>query len=158
MKKITLLIFITLLTFSVSAQWSYGPRLGLNFSTISGQWFDDEGEHYWITGFEAGGVGNYAIDDNLSIGAELLYITSGAKFEWLLYDEGDRSVNSSPDAYWIERYGNLRLPIYAKYMMGDEFKYYGILGPYFNYVLCGKYKDVISSQDYEEKGKIKFGE
>jgi hypothetical protein len=158
MKKFTLLFSLVFLSAFSFAQWSYGPRIGLNFSTVSGQWWSDEGDHYWITGFEAGAVGNYAMNDNFSVGAELLYITSGVKYEWLLEDEASRSVNSSSDAYWIERYGNLRIPIYAKYMMGDKFKYYGIIGPYFNFVLCGKYKDVIESRDYEQKGKIKFGD
>jgi len=157
MKKIILLLSLVFFSTLSFAQWSFGPRIGLNFSTVSGQWWSDEGEHYWITGFEAGGVANYALDDMLSIGSELLFISSGVKYEWLLDESASRSTQASTDTYWIERYGNLRMPIYAKVTFGDKIKYYGILGPYFDIVLCGKYKDVING-DVTDKGKIKFGD
>ena len=152
MKKYLLVLLTIFLAYSVSAQWSFGPRTGLNFSTISGEGRINSDDKNWIGGFEVGGFANYAIADNFLISTEILYINSGTQYNW------SHGSSQSIDAYLLERYGNLRIPIYAKYMRGKDFKFYGIFGPYFDFILCGKYKRDILLIDNNLKGKIKFGD
>jgi hypothetical protein len=155
MKKSILILISLLIVTTGFAQFSVGPRIGVNFSTVSGKdfWGGDY-KHKWITGLVVGAVGEYPFSDMISLDAEILYITSGAKYIYKL-DEGDRAVGQD-EGYWKETYGNLQIPILAKFNFGDEIQFYGNLGPYFSLVLCGKYKDVVDVYNYEQKGKIKF--
>jgi len=155
MKKFTILFVILLFASSSFGQYSVGPRLGVNFSTVSGKDYWGETKHKWTTGIVVGAVGEYVFTDLISLDAEILYITSGAKY---LYDISDGENRSSNEGYWKESYGNLQIPILVKFTIGDEIQFYGNLGPYFNLILCGKYKDKVEAYNYEQKGKIKIKE
>lgn len=154
MKKITILFACIIFASYSFGQWSVGPRLGVNFSTVSGENYWGETKHKWITGFVVGAVGEYALTDLISLDAELLYITSGAKY---LYDVDEES-RATVEGYWKESYGNLQIPILVKATIGDDIRFYGNAGPYFSLIIHGKYKDKVEDYNYERSGKIKFKE
>lgn len=154
MKKLIIFLITLFIMSSAFAQFSVGPRIGVNFSTVSGKDFwNGDYKHKWITGVVAGVVGEYAFTDMISLDAEILYITSGAKY---IYKIGDARAVGEDEGYWKETYGNLQIPILARFNFGNDIQFYGNLGPYFSLILCGKYKDVVEAYSYEQKGKIKF--
>lgn len=155
MKKLFLSIISLLVVTSGFAQFSVGPRIGVNFSTVSGKdYWSGDFKHKWITGLVVGVVGEYPFSDMISLDAEILYITSGGKYIYKL-DEGERAVGND-EGYWKETYGNLQIPILAKFNFGNDIQFYGNLGPYFSLILCGKYKEEIEAYNYSQKGKIKY--
>ena len=151
MKK-PLILLITLFMCSMSfGQWSVGPRLGVNFSTLTGKWnSDDDSKSRWIAGPVAGAVGNYSLNEKFVLSSELLYITMGEK---TIYTEGDsRSLNAT--SYSIrERYNCLQFAILAQALFGgNQLIYYANLGSYLTYKFGGVWKDGDGNQ-----GKIKYG-
>ncbi|HEY9115868.1 MAG TPA: porin family protein [Bacteroidales bacterium] len=155
MKRFTLLAVAFFLSSFLMAQWQFGPRLGMNFSTLSGEGYWGETDHGWIVGRIIGGVVTYSLDDHLSLVGEINHITSGGKFNYNYYDEESRSLAAN-EGQWKEIYSNVQLPIMVKYTIGDNIQFYGEIGPYFNFSLAGRYKDQIEEIDWEEKGKIRF--
>jgi hypothetical protein len=161
MKKLfTLSVFLLLTLFSYS-QYSAGARLGMNMSTITGRYSEnDEMKKGWVGGLVFGFVGNYQFTDVISLDAELLFSTMGGKFKYT-YDEGDgdgervQQADEMEDIF-TERFHYLQMPVMAKFTFGSDFKFYGIIGPYFGYALGGHYK--YDQWGNESKGKIKFKE
>jgi|GEM_PF-2265228 len=156
MKKFTLLFLLVILFTFSHAQWQFGPRLGLNFSTMTGEGYWDNTSNGWITGRIIGGVATYSLDNHLALVGELNHITSGGKFKYNYYEEGGERSLAADEGQWKELYSNVQIPIMVKYTFGDKIQFYGELGPYFNYTFCGRYKDQIDAINWEEKGKIKF--
>lgn len=136
-------------------QWEFGARLGANFSTISVANAWNDVDHRWIPGRVLGAVVVYNINDDFSVVSEMLHITSGAKFNYNYYPDESRSSDAT-NAHWKEIYSNIQIPILAKFKFGETYQFYGVLGPYFNYNLGGRYKNVWP--DNELKGKIRFGD
>ena len=150
MKKLSILL-ITLFMCSMSfGQWSVGPRLGANFSTLTGKWnSDDDSKSRWIAGPVVGAVGNYSLNEKYGLSSELLYITMGEKT--IYTDIGSRGVNET--SYSIrERYNCLQFAILAQALFGSQLMFYANLGPYFTYKFGGKWKDGDGNN-----GKIKWG-
>ena len=157
MKKFfTLSVFLLLALFSFG-QYSAGVRLGMNLSTITGKYSqDDDSKRGWVGGLVFGVVDNYEFTDMISLDAELLFSTMGGTFKYT-YDEGDGERVQLADEMEdksTERFHYLQMPVMAKFTFGTEFKFYGIVGPYFGYALGGHYKD--DQWGNESKGKIKF--
>jgi hypothetical protein len=155
MKKFTLLFSLVILFSFSNAQWQFGPRIGLNFSTMTGEKGWNNTSNGWITGRIIGGVATYSLDDHLALVGEINHITSGGKFNYDYNNDEARSLNSD-EGQWKEIYNNVQVPIMVKYTFGDKIQFYGELGPYFNFTFGGRYKDQIESINWEEKGKIKF--
>lgn len=155
MKRFTLLTVAFFLSSFLMAQWQFGPRLGMNFSTVSGENGWGETDHGWIVGRIIGGVATYSLDEHLALVGEINHLTSGGKFNYNYSDEEDRSLAAN-DGQWKEIYSNVQIPIMVKYTFGEKIQFYGELGPYFNFSFAGKYKDQIEAIDWEEKGNIRF--
>jgi len=156
MKKITLLSVAIFMSSFLFAQWEVGPRIGVNFSTISGKWStNDDAQHKWITGIVAGGFANYTVNEMFSVNGELLFINSGGKTIYNVYEDA-RSLNAT-EGYTIEKYNNLEIPVLFRFNFGDEIQFYAEVGPYFAYNLGGKYTIEIEAYNYNQEGKIKFG-
>ena len=161
MKKLftlTLLSFWALFSFG---QYSAGVRFGMNLSTITGKYLqDDDSKKGWVGGLVFGVVENYEFTDMISLDAELLFSTIGSKSKFNMDEGGERNlrVDGTDDyAYkFSERYHYLQLPLMAKFTFGEDFKYYGIIGPYFGYIIGGHYKAEGYGEKY--KGKIKYKE
>jgi len=80
MRKFTLLFAFLIFAFYCFGQWSVGPKVGINFHTITGKWSsDDESKYRFVTGPVAGAVGSYSFSDAFALNAELVYITMGRK-------------------------------------------------------------------------------
>ncbi len=152
MRKFTLLFVTLVFTFSSFGQWSVGPRLGVNFSTLTGKWnSNDDSKSRWITGPVVGAVGNYSFTDMFSLNAELLYITMGEKTIYT-YSEESRALNSQ--TYWEkEKYHCFQLPILFRADFLTNSLFFAFFGPYFTYKLGGKWKDSDGNS-----GKIKIQE
>jgi len=162
MKKLFSLSVFLLLTFFSFGQYSAGVRLGMNLSTITGQYSeDDELNKGWTGGLVFGLVGNYEFTDMISLDAELLFSTIGGQYKFS-YDEGgdgERSLLADGVEYkFTEHFHYLQLPVMAKFTFGTDFKFYGIIGPYFGYAMSGHYKYGGDEWDEPNKGKIKFKE
>lgn len=157
MKKIALLSFVLFTSSFLFAQWQFGPRIGPNFSTLSGENFWDNTSNGWIAGRIVGGVAVYNLDEHLALVGEINHITSGGKFTYEVYEDGGRAISDyGYEGKWWEIYSNVQIPVMFKYTFGDKIQFYGEVGPYFTYSFCERYKDQIDDLDWEEKGKIKF--
>jgi hypothetical protein len=154
MKKFTLVAIALFFSSLLFSQWHFGPRLGLNFSTLSGEGYWGETDHGWIVGRIIGGVATYNLDDHLSLVGEINHITSGGNFKYDYYEES-RSMNSN-EGQWKEIYSNVQVPIMVKYTIGEDIQFYGEIGPYYSFTFAGRYKDQIEAVNYEDKGKIKY--
>jgi hypothetical protein len=148
MKKFSILLAAIFMCSFGFGQWSAGPRLGLNLSTCSGKYADwDDSKKKWIPGLVVGGVGEYAFTDMISLDAELLFITSGAKYIYSYEDKA--SANDSEEETIIERYGSFQIPVLAKFTFGEDCQFYANAGPYFTFTICGKY--INKTFDFKEK-------
>ena len=149
MKKFSLILVILLLTSASFGQFSVGPRVGVNFATITGKHSEyDDSKSGWIAGLVIGAVGNYEYTDMVSFSAELLFITMGDK---TTYSETDIKSSQSDYNYTIiDRSHYIMLPILARFSFGSNFLFYGNLGPYFGYDVGGHYK-------FEEGGNVTKG-
>lgn len=138
MKRLLVVLMISLFVAPVFAQWTVGPRLGLNLSTCSGKYseYDDE-KSKWIPGIVVGGVAEYPFTDMISGVGELLFLSSGAKYTYTYEEEGYKSEECG----YIERYGKIQIPLLAKFTFGEDIQFYGDIGPYFDFTICGKYID-----------------
>ncbi len=155
MKKF--LFVITFLFFASTSfgQWSVGPRLGVNFATLTGTWSEhDDSKGGWVVGPVAGAVGSYGFSDMLSLNAELLYVVTGTKTKYT--EIGERSTNEDYTVTFNEHYNYLQMPILVRATFGSNFAFYANAGPYFAYKIGGKYK--AESNGNVTKGKIRFKE
>jgi len=140
MKKLLLLIIAVMAINYLSAQTYFGPRLGVNFATMSGQYSKDyETDHGNITGFVIGGVVDHHFSDMISLQGELLFAQKGWK-EDMTVSGTENGVSYSGESTEKYVFNTLEIPILVKATFGDDFKFYGNLGPYFNYKMGGKYE------------------
>ncbi len=98
---LTLLLCITVTTFSFSQEVSYGVRGGLNISNLD---FDPDPtfSNQHRNGFVFGGFVDYGITERFSMLAELQYSAEGAKADELRADY-------------------IQLPLMARFGLGDKF-------------------------------------
>ncbi len=155
MKKLLILFMTVLLSSQGFGQFSVGPRVGVNFATLTGKFSkDDDSKSGWITGFTFGAVGNYEFTDMISLNAELLFVTQGDKTKFT--DVGEKSTRAEYNYSLKERYHYLQLPLLAKFTFGSDLSFFGILGPYFGYKIGGHYK--AKSENTTIKGRVRFKE
>ena len=150
MKKIflsTVTASLLFLSMQSVAQISFGPKVGLNISRVSG---DDEAD---ITnakskvGFQAGGMLNAQINDYFAIRPELLFNNVGSIFK-----ETDLKMTLNTN------YLSLPINFVGQYPISDKFKLQGFVGPYAALGLGGKRKLEITdpSDPYNETINIKM--
>jgi len=141
MKKFLVAIMAVLFSAPSFAQYSsggfslsestlyYGIRLGANFSTLTGDYFDDMGTR---VGMNLGGVIGIRVSDSTPVFLEsgLYYASRGAK-------EGKSTLTTH----------NLEIPILIKYgiQATDDIAVLPYIGPYFAYGLGGKFKHEVST-------------
>ena len=131
MKQIKIILLLTAIAFSFStmAQFTYGPRLGVNFATLGGD--DEDGDYKTKIGLNLGAMGNYGINDMFSIQAELLYSAKGAKSE---YKDEDGDTESMPLSL-----GYIDIPIMLKATFGNDIKFFGLAGPTIGILMSAKF-------------------
>lgn len=135
------LVFAT--SSSLMAQMKIGIKASGNLSNI---YMEDTTTTTMKPGFNVGVMGEYFLNDNMSIGAELLYSMQGAQEK----HEGDNWSNK----YAITTH-NINLPILFRFYFG------GLaveVGPQVGFCLGGKYKSTITIGDKEEESTTSFSE
>jgi hypothetical protein len=140
MKKIKFILMFAAIaiSFSTMAQFTYGPRLGLNIANFGG---DDTDDTKSLIGFNLGLMGNYAINDMFSLQAELLYDTKGAKYEG---EDENGDTQTMPASL-----GYINIPIMAKATFGDEIKFFGQVGPTIGLLMSAKFDGESEYTTYE---------
>jgi len=138
MKKIKIILLLAAIAFSFStmAQFTYGPRLGLNIANIGG---DDADDTKTLIGFNLGVMGNYGITEMFSVQGEMLYDTKGAKFEGEDMDGNKETIPLNLNY--------ISIPIMFKATFGDEIKFFGQVGPTIG-ILMGAKMDGESEYSY----------
>lgn len=129
MKKILVLLFITICPFLLSAQWSIGGKAGVAFSNYKTKTPWKEVSNM---GFAFGAVAFKQIKNNLGVSFELHYIQKGY-FHKICND-----ISDELQANYLE------VPVMVDYSFIipslKNFKMHGTLGVYTAYWLSGKYK------------------
>lgn len=111
MKKFISFSLVLFLAAIANAQFSYGPRIGLNIATQ--KWSGSGSEFYDLSsmlGLNIGVFGNYSFSERLSGQAELFYSAEGTKEAESPGDESGRLV-----------FNYVRLPLLAQYHAGEAF-------------------------------------
>lgn len=156
-----LLLFITVLLISSAyaqeTKWEIGGELGLNLSTMSGNYGnvdrveDDGTKHGWIATPNVGFAAAYRATTLVAIVAGLYMIKSG-----LVYRNSFTSAGEEYSWSQRERYTTLRIPIMARFMWGQTWQFYALAGLYVSKRLCGRevYKD--SYSDEKSIHKLRF--
>ena len=102
MKKLILLVAVTLFAFNVNAQdVTFGAKAGVNFASLGG---DDADGLDSRTSFHVGGVVNIGLSEKFSVQPELVYSSQGAS-------EGDNDLKMD----------YLNIPVLAKIQVADGF-------------------------------------
>lgn len=160
-KNVCLLLICSLLFVNIQsfAQFSYGAKLGLNLSSTSGKENSNDNTDYKsLAGVQIGGVLNYAVDENISLQAELAYSQKG----WLEKEiYGNQNSTTRKRKFRLDY---IEIPTLIKYSFNipGEFKFYAIGGPYFGFVTGGRYKQTTTTNigsttiTTTYKGKVKF--
>lgn len=91
MKKTIFIIAFLAVISHVSAQFTIGPKIGLNISKEHGEKLLDEDVDF-RTGFNAGVFGRYEIGNKFDIQAELLYSQQGYKSDLPVIDYGGTKI------------------------------------------------------------------
>lgn len=144
MKKKLFLIFLTLFICSIAkSQISIGPKVGVNFSSITGK--TDLIEKEFLIGFNAGAILNIEINNIFSVQPELYFSQQGYKTTKEIFDTPAKT---------IDRINYLNMPVLAKLTLGKgNLKGYVNLGPYLGYMVGGK--NIIQLENSEaEKSKL----
>lgn len=113
MKKLLLTAAVILGCCTLSNAQAYGIKAGVNFASFRG---DDSKDFNVLIGWQAGGVAELEIFDHLSLQAEFLYSSQGAK--------------TKEDNYELNY---LTLPVVAKIYLTDSFNIQG--GPQFGLLI-----------------------
>lgn len=136
----SLLVIIMMLAFTgLQAQVKFGPKVGMNLSTMtlksSGISFDPK----MLVGFHAGLISEIGLADNLKLQPGILYSSKGSKYEITLFEE---TFDFSMAPAFIE------VPVNLMYSFGPgDTKFNVFAGPYFAYGIGGKYKSEGESED-----------
>jgi hypothetical protein len=154
MKKILLLFLLMLAVPTIRAQFSLGARASFNMAGQSGSmglW--DDSNYRWIYCFNPGIVASYRFSDLFSLQLETNYANTGSKADITITDE---TGNLLLDATMKSLFRSIQIPLLARFSFGNDLRYFGEAGPYFDLIVEGKYK--LKYQDEVVKGTIKIKE
>jgi len=150
MKKIFVFLISVFIVCQVSGQWRVGPRLGVNFTTLSGKWNDDDDtKNKWVVGPTAGATAGYSFNELFSLNADLLYIHMGNKTV-NTYEDIARQAGAT--TYTFKEYFNcIQLAFLAQIMFGTNISYFFFAGPFITYKFggCGVADDGTTLQKYK---------
>ena len=123
-------LFISLSSVYAQQQWSFGPRLGVNFSRIIG----DAPNNGFLPGFAGGLYLMYSDVNHFGISGDLLYSQKGGKYDF----SGDKYGN-----IYDQRLNYIDIPVVARYFlnMKGEFRPNLFLGGNAAFLLNGKAKN-----------------
>ncbi|MCF1423019.1 porin family protein [Mangrovimonas futianensis] len=147
---------------SINAQeFSFGPKAGVNFATLTGDIEDNDMQ----VGFHVGGAAEFKFNEKMAVQAELLYSRQGTK------DSYSESETVNGISYRYEEEGNIRLdyiniPLSFKYYIVNGF--YASAGPQLSILASAKseysYSESISgggfdnsesgSEEYDVKDEV----
>ena len=131
-------------TGSAFAQVSFGPKVGLNISTLAADSELGLPDTKSKIGFQLGGVLNAQLNDYFAIRPELLFNNVGTKFD-------ENGVKGSFNTNYL----TLPVNFVGQYPVSDNFKLQAFAGPYAALGLGGKYK--FESDFGNTDGSIKMG-
>ena len=133
MKKLLLSAAIAVIGFTqVSAQeFSFGPKAGVNFATLTGDVEDAE----FKVGLYIGGAAEYMFNEKMGLQAELLFSMQGAKNE---YTETFSAGGFTEELYEKEtlKLNYINLPVMFKYYIVDGFNVE--VGPQVSFLVSAK--------------------
>ncbi|MDB5235762.1 MAG: hypothetical protein JWR44_2755 [Hymenobacter sp.] len=112
---------------------SFGPRLGLNLSTISQSGTPDgtfSQDTKSIVGVQVGVTANIGITDNFSFQPSVLYSQKGAEFNGSQTDTSNPPYKTSVSATAKVKVNYLELPLNFVYTLGGEEGFQLFAGPY----------------------------
>lgn len=146
MKKILVLVFVTMVSTVTFAQVSWNVKAGVNSSSATGLKGTDKDGLESKIGYQIGLGMDYAISEKFSVQPSLLFITKGAKFSYTDDEENDKI---SIDPIYIE------LPVMAayKFHLEDNIKLALSAGPYLAYGIGGKWKEEYTYSGSTDKYK-----
>jgi hypothetical protein len=146
MKKIIAVIFFTVIIMNSSkAQFSIGPKFGLNYSRLTNIANDSGSMSRSIPGFNAGVAFNFSLGNAISFQPEILLIQKGCWIE----AEGNKNI------YTKFTTTNYEIPFILKYSFGQENVGFFIdAGPYLSYWARKKqiyHYDTLVTETYSDK-------
>ena len=145
MKKLIFPLII-LLGFSVNAQQEvkFGPKAGVNFSTIS-----NVPKAKMLTGFYVGAIAEIKFDDKFSIQPELMYSSQGAKYDYSVELVGISGT------HFRDKLDYINIPILAKYYISKGFSFE--FGPQFGFLVKAESKGevTVKGETFENNRDIK---
>lgn len=129
----------------LNAQFSIGPKLGINISTAAGDDVFDDLES--VVGLQFGVAGEVSISEQFAVQPEVLYFQKGSKIDFM-------GVETKTFLNYLE------IPILVKGKFGapDGLQFIATLGPSFGFGLGGKMKmgDEEVDFDFEDDNLSEF--
>jgi len=146
MKKIILTSLILCTAIAFSQKIKYGAKVGLNISSLRGNYPTEIDETKSKIGFHIGGFAEYSINDKFSLQPELLISTQGGSSENIEYYGGGsyyESFTQTPKLTY------LNLPLMLKYKVLEKLNVE--FGPQIGYLISAKSKwEYVDSTDPSE--------
>ena len=122
-KKSLFAILLLFLIQSIYTQdFSIGIRDGINWSSIKGEFRDENTDIKYLTGHNIGILFNYQLNSIISLQTEINFEQRGFKYQEI-YAGGGRKGDYQTSYVTI--------PIIVQYVVGNKVKYYGLTGLYF---------------------------
>lgn len=131
MRKFLFSAIVLATTYGNAQDVSFGAKLGLNISSLTGDVTDSKS----LIGAQFGGFAEIKISDKFAVQPELLFSMQGAKSE---YNESYLGDTYSEESKTKLNY--LNVPVLAKYFVADKFAI--LAGPQFGILMSAK-------EDYE---------
>jgi len=133
--KFVLVICLMFVFSNMQAQIKFGPKVGVNLSTMTMKYADLSFDPKTLIGFHAGVIFEIQLIGNLALQPSVLYSSKGSKFEFMNV-EGTFSP------------GYIEVPFNVAYGFGsDAIKFSLFAGPYVAYGLRGKIESGGVSED-----------
>jgi len=153
MKKLLILVaalFVVNIGFS---QTSFGVKAGFVNSGLSNLEGNEFISYNRGNGLLLGLMGQFGINEKLSVATELNFIQKGSSSEGNFDFLGVSSEFKNTTTI-----NSIEIPILLRFTAGENLKFYGNVGPYLGYAIGGRIKgeNTTGGQTETEKGKIFF--
>ncbi len=157
MKKLILIISVSLLSYGLHAQIGVGPTFGLNMASVAGEdWVGDDLEGIEMRpGVHMGLTANLSIPLLFQIQPSVLFSMQGTNYERTYVNVDGLDVSES--GYATLNY--LKVPLHFIKGFGPDMAQFQIfLGPYLGYGIGGKYENEMSINNVTTTtdGDVKF--
>jgi hypothetical protein len=133
--KSVLAVFLIFVCTNIEAQIKFGPKVGMNMSTMTMKTMGISLDPKTLIGFHIGAICEIALGDNFALQPGILYSSKGSKFQ-----VSTESATISPS--FVE------VPVNAAYSFGPgDIKFSVFAGPYAAYGIGGKWESGGESSD-----------